>query len=120
MPFPSTPEELQRALSKKLRATRERATDPWRDEGEVFDVTLGVASLYKTDDTRPRRPWVLHPLPAGEPPAFVVVRVGGGPVVESSWVYRSETKAKVEAIAAALNALEDEAERGQEPEDASQ
>jgi len=119
MPFPSTPEELQRALSKKLRATRERATDPWRDEREVFDVTLGVASLHKKADTQPRRPWVLHPLPAGEPPGFVVVRVGG-PVVESSWVYRSETKAKAEAIAAALNALEVEAELREEPEDVSQ
>jgi hypothetical protein len=119
MAFPSTPEELQRALSKKLRATRERATDPWRDEREVFDVTLGVASLHKNDDTQPRRPWVVHPLPAGEPPAFVVVRVGE-PVVESSWVYRSGTKAKVEAIVAALNALEVEAERREEPEDVSQ
>jgi hypothetical protein len=78
-----------------------------------------VASLHKTDDTQPRHPWVVHPLPAGEPPAFVVVRVGE-PVVESSWVYRSETKAKVEAIAAALNALADEAERGQGPEDVRQ
>jgi len=47
------------------------------------------------------------------------VRVGE-PVVERSWLYRNETKVKVEAIATALNALEEELERGQEPEDVSQ
>jgi hypothetical protein len=133
MPFPSTPEELQRALSKKLRATRECATDPWRDEQEVFDVTLGVASFYRNDDTQPRRLWgvqpqVLRPKVPGAPlKVFAVLRSDGHAPLQASEVYprdfephASNTEAKAQAIAAALNALEEEAERGDEPEDVSQ
>ncbi len=133
MPFPSTPEALQRALSKKLRATRERATDPWRDEPEVFAITLGVASLYKKDDTQPRRLWVvqrqaLGPAVPGAPlTVFAVLRSDGGAFFQESEVYpgdfephASNTEAKAQAIAKALNELEEEAERDQEPEDVSQ
>jgi hypothetical protein len=132
MPFPSTREALQRALSKKLRATRERATDPWRDEREVFEVTLGVASLYKKADTQPRWPWgvqrqALGPAVPGAPPTICAVLRMGEYAVKESEVYpgdfephASNTEAKAQAIAAALNELEEEAERDQEPEDASQ
>jgi hypothetical protein len=113
MPFPTRKPRLQRALMKKLLA-------PWRDETELREATVGVASRYEEDGAPMRRPWVVapRPLPPDPPTAFIVVRLGEHDVVEDSEVYRGDTQVKAKAIADALEALEKEAERGVTYDDA--
>ena len=113
MSSPTRKPRLQRRLMKKLLA-------PWRDETELRETTVSVAFHYEVDDAPIRHPWIVQSLPPDAPTAFVVVRVSEHPVVEGSGVYRGDTREKAKAIANALNALEEEAERDQEPEDVSQ
>ncbi len=92
-----------------------------------------MASLYKKDDTQPPLPWVVQPqvlrpkVPGAPLKVFAVLRSDGHAFVQASEVYpgdfephASNTEAKAQAIAEALNALEVEAERGEELEDVSQ
>ena len=120
MPSPKRKPRLQRKLMKLLAP--ETLLAPWRDGVELEETTVSVASHYEKDDAPMPRPWLVvpHPPPPDPPTVFAVVRVGEHAVVEDSEVYRSNTKAKAEAIAKALNALEEEAEKDQEPEDVSQ
>jgi len=121
---PNRHPRLQRALEKKLGASDPQnapvATNskwPWRDRQEMIDATLAVGSRYKKAAGPTPGLWLVQPLPLDAPTEFVVVRVSELPVVGGSGVYCGDTAEKAKAVADALNTIEREVERGDEPDD---
>jgi hypothetical protein len=145
MPFPATKLELEHALAEELLARAGSDGEPWADTAERLEAARQATENYRPDPAG--RPWhVGHrtELPSSAPDAdpgrdfFVVVRgereglireiagpghqksitvTRGDPVNE---VYETPSPKKASAVKDALNELEEEAERGQGPEDASQ
>jgi hypothetical protein len=121
MSFPATPALLELALVEKLRATAAPDGAPWDDEDEL----KRAAKETTTNDWLPierRRPWMVAPRAQGPPnvEGYAVVRahdlihppVKRGPAEENGVYWRpTQEKAKPDHVMAALNALEDEAEK---------
>jgi hypothetical protein len=129
MPFPSTERALQQALATKLRALDASHGSPWDNAtGERARAAKEVAANYPLPFTQ-RRPWMVNPQPKGQVVGCAVVRIHDlihppvkrGLPEELGIFWRPEQeRPKAHRVADALNELEEEAERDEEPEDASQ